>query len=121
MKIIRERSGSGRFAHSRWIVSDEPIVDWAPYLENPAVEERAQEQPALGDQGPTNTKFVEIPMNSVTTTTPPPQSVSELPEIGNEADEEIWLWLCQKLAIEPQKARQDCTGPQRCGGNGCLS
>lgn len=110
MKIVRERSESGRFVRSRWIVSDEPILDWAPYLGNSAVEERAQDQPTLDDQGPTNTKFVEIPMNFETTTTPPPHSVSNLPEIGSEADEEIWLWLCQKLTIEPQKARQDCAG-----------
>lgn len=32
MRIVRERSASGRFIHSKWIVSDEPIVDWAHTL-----------------------------------------------------------------------------------------
>lgn len=110
MKIVRDRSGSGRFVRSRWIVSDEPIVDWAPYLENPAVEKRGQEHPAVDDQGPTNTGFVEIRKDSETTTTPTLQAASDLPEFENDAHEDTWLWLCQKLSIEPQKTRQDCAG-----------
>ena len=46
MMIVRERSDSGRFIGSRWIVSDEPIMDWAPYLENPVVDSQVLEKPA---------------------------------------------------------------------------
>lgn len=49
MRIVRDRSASGRFIQSRWIVSDEPIVDWAPYLENPLVERPVMDRPVLGD------------------------------------------------------------------------
>lgn len=114
MRIVRERAASGRFIHSKWIVSDEPIVDWAPHLENPRVEEPVLDQPAQGDQGATNTGFKETLDSSKTTTTGPegtPPDPDESPAlIVDEGDEECWLWLCQKLSLEPQKTRDQCTG-----------
>lgn len=113
MRIVRERAASGQFIHSRWIVSDEPIVDWAPYLENPAMEEPALDQPDQGDQGTTNTESVEIRKNSNTSTTPyqQPLAAVALPlEISDEGDQECWLWLCEKLSIDPEKTRDDCAG-----------
>ena len=109
MKIVRERSTSGRYVRSRWIVSDEPIVDWAPYLENPAVEEPAKVQPVVGNQGTTNTEFVEIHKNSNTTTTPLAETATPL-DFENEDTKNIWLWLwlCQKLAVDPEKTRHYC-------------
>ncbi|MCW2312060.1 hypothetical protein [Rhodoferax antarcticus] len=109
MKIVRERATSGRYVRSRWIVSDEPVVDWAPYLENPAVEEPAKVQPVVGNQGTTNTEFVEIHKNSNTTTLPPPLAAVVPLEIADARSKEIWLWLCQKLSIDPEKTRQDCS------------
>jgi hypothetical protein len=113
MRIVRDRSASGRFIQSRWIVSDEPIVDWAPHLENPHVEEPVLDQPVQGDQGATNTVFVETLDSSKTTTGPedtPPDTDESLALIMDEADEECWLWLCQKLSLEPQKTRDQCAG-----------
>lgn len=114
MRIVRERSASGRFIHSKWIVSDEPIVDWAPHLENPRVEEPVLDHPVQGDQGATNTVFVERLDSLKTTTTGPedtPPHTDQSPAlIMDEADEECWLWLCQKLALEPQQARDQCVG-----------
>ncbi|MDD3326544.1 MAG: hypothetical protein PHW25_05595 [Zoogloea sp.] len=114
MRIVRERAASGRFIHSKWIVSDEPIVDWAPHLENPRVEEPVLDQPVQGDQGTTNTGFKETLDSSKTTTTGPegtPPDTDESPAlIMDEADEECWLWLCRKLSLEPQKTRDQCTG-----------
>lgn len=114
MRIVRERAASGRFIHSKWIVSDEPIVDWAPHLENPRVEEPGLDQPVQGDQRATNTGFKETLDSSKTTTTGPEDSPSDTYEspalIVDEGDEECWLWLCQKLSLEPQKTRDQCTG-----------
>ena len=114
MRIVRDRSASGRFIQSRWIVSDEPIVDWAPHLENPRVEEPVLDQPVQGDQGATNTGFKETLDSSKTTTTGPEDTPPETDDspalIMDEADEECWLWLCQKLSLEPQKTRDQCTG-----------
>lgn len=114
MRIVRERAASGRFIHSKWIVSDEPIVDWAPHLENPRVEEPVLDHPVQGDQGATNTVFLEKLDLSKTTTTGPEDTPPETDEsptlIMDEADEECWLWLCQKLSLEPQKTRDQCTG-----------
>ena len=114
MRIVRERAASGRFIHSKWIVSDEPIVDWAPHLENPRVEEPVLDQPVQGDQGATNTGFKETLDSSKTTTTGPegtPPDPDESPTlIMDEANEECWLWLCQKLSLEPQRTRDQCTG-----------
>ena len=70
MRIVRDRSASGRFIQSRWIVSDEPIVDWAPHLENPRVEEPVLDQPVQGDQGATNTGFKETLDSSKTEVAP---------------------------------------------------
>lgn len=109
LKIARERSTTGRYVRSRWIVSDEPIVDWAPYLENPAVEKPTVEQPALGNMGTTNT-YVEIHKNSNTTTRTTLPAADEQLKIVHEADKEIWLWLCQKLSIDPDETRQICAG-----------
>lgn len=108
MKVVRERSTTGRYVRSRWIVSDEPIVDWAPYLENPAVEEPAKVQPVVVKQGTTNTEFVEIHKNSNTTTLPPPLAAVVPLEIADARSKEIWLWLCQKLCLNPEKTLQDC-------------
>ncbi|WP_374258756.1 hypothetical protein [Aquabacterium sp.] len=118
MRIVRERSASGRFIHSKWIVSDEPIVDWAPYLENPRVERSVVDRPVMGDQGATNIGFTKTLDSSKTTTTrqeyrqPDTRGSSdESPAlIMDEADEECWLWLCQKLSLEPQKTRDQCAG-----------
>ena len=114
MRIVRERSATGRFIHSKWIVSDEPIVDWAPHLENPRVEEPVLDQPVQGDQGATNTGFKETLDSSKTTTTGPedtPPDTDQSPAlIMDEVDEECWLWLCQKLSLEPQKTRDQCAG-----------
>lgn len=114
MRIVRDRSASGQFIQSRWIVSDEPIVDWAPHLENPRVEEPVLDQPVQGDQGATNTGFKETLDSSKTTTTGPadtPPDTDQSPAlIMDEADEECWLWLCQKLSLEPQKTRDQCMG-----------
>ena len=114
MRIVRDRSASGQFIQSRWIVSDEPIVDWAPHLENPRVEEPVLDRPVQGDQGATNTVFLEKLDLSKTTTTGPEDTPPETDEsptlIMDEADEECWLWLCQKLSLEPQKTRDQCTG-----------
>lgn len=113
MRIVRDRSASGRFLQSRWIVSDEPIVDWAPHLENPHVEEPVLDQPVQGDQGATNTVFVETLDSSKTTTGPedtPPDTDESPALIMDEADEECWLWLCQKLSLEPQRTRDQCAG-----------
>lgn len=114
MRIVRDRSASGQFIQSRWIVSDEPIVDWAPHLENPRVEEPVLDHPVQGDQGATNTGFKETLDSSKTTTTGPgdtPPETDESPAlIMDEADEECWLWLCQKLSLEPQKTRNQCAG-----------
>ncbi|UXY15823.1 hypothetical protein N8I74_02060 [Chitiniphilus purpureus] len=114
MRIVRERSASGRFIHSKWIVSDEPIVDWAPHLENPRVEEPYLNRPVQGDQGATNTGFKETLDSSKTTTTGPkgtPPDTDESPAlIVDERDEECWLWLCQKLSLDPQRTRDQCTG-----------
>ena len=97
MRIVRDRSASGQFIQSRWIVSDEPIVDWAPHLENPRVEEPVLDQPVQGDQGTTNTGFKETLDSSKTTTTgpedTPPETDESLPLIMDEADEECWLSL----------------------------
>lgn len=114
MRIVRDRSASGQFIQSRWIVSDEPIVDWAPHLENPRVEEPVLDHPVQGDQGATNTGFKETLDSSKTTTTGPegtPPDPDESPAlIVDEGDEECWLWLCQKLSLEPQRTRDQCTG-----------
>jgi hypothetical protein len=114
MRIVRDRSASGQFIQSRWIVSDEPIVDWAPHLENPRVEEPVLDQPVQGDQGTTNTVFVETLNSSRTTTTEPEASRPDTDEspalLMDEGDEECWLWLCQKLSLEPQQTRDQCTG-----------
>ena len=114
MRIVRERSASGRFIHSKWIVSDEPIADWAPHLENPRVEEPVLDHPAQGDQGATNTGFKERLDSSKTTTTGPegtPPDTDQSPAlIMDKGDEECWLWLCQKLSLEPQKTRDQCMG-----------
>mgnify|MGYP000541174103 CR=1 FL=1 len=113
MRIVRDRSASGQFIQSRWIVSDEPIVDWAPHLENPRVEEPVLDQPVQGDQGATNTVFVETLDSSKTTTGPedtPPDTDESPTLIMDEGDEECWLWLCQKLSLEPQKTRDQCAG-----------
>ena len=114
MRIVRDRSASGRFIQSRWIVSDEPIVDWAPHLENQRVEEPVLDHPVQGDQGATNTVFVERLDSSKTTTTGPEDSPPDTDQspalIMDEADEECWLWLCQKLSLEPQKTRDQCAG-----------
>ena len=114
MRIVRDRSASGQFIQSRWIVSDEPIVDWAPHLENPRVEEPGLDQPVQGDQRATNTGFKETLDSSKTTTTGPEDTPPETDEspalIMDEADEECWLWLCQKLSLEPQKTRDQCAG-----------
>lgn len=114
MRIVRDRSASGQFIQSRWIVSDEPIVDWAPHLENPRVEEPVLDHPVQGDQGATNTGFKETLDSSKTTTTgpedTPPDTDQSLALIMDEADEECWLWLCQKLSLEPQKTRDQCAG-----------
>lgn len=118
MRIVRERSASGRFIHSKWIVSDEPIVDWAPYLENPLVERPVMDRPVLGDQGATNIGFTKTLDSSKTTTTrqeygqPDTRGSSdESPALTmDEGDEECWLWLCQKLSLEPQKTRDQCMG-----------
>ncbi len=114
MRIVRERSASGRFIQSRWIVSDEPIVEWAPHLENPRVEEPVPDQPVQDDQVATNTVFTETLDSSKTTTTRREDllpDADELPAlIADEEDEEFWLWLCEKLSIDPKKARQDCEG-----------
>ena len=114
MRIVRDRSASGRFIQSRWIVSDEPIVEWAPHLENPRVEEPVLDQPVQGDQGATNTVFVETLDSSKTTTTwpedTPPDTDESAALIVDEGDEECWLWLCQKLSLEPQRTRDQCTG-----------
>jgi hypothetical protein len=114
MRIVRERSASGRFIQSKWIVSDEPVVDWAPHLENPRVEEPVLDQPVQGDQGATNTVFVETLDSSKTTTTgpedTPPDTDASPALIVDERDEECWLWLCQKLSLEPQKTRDQCAG-----------
>ena len=114
MRIVRDRSASGQFIQSRWFVSDEPIVDWAPHLENPRVEEPVLDHPVQGDQGATNTVFVERLDSSKTTTTGPEDSPPDTDQspalIMDEADEECWLWLCQKLSLEPQKTRDQCAG-----------
>ena len=114
MRIVRDRSASGQFIQSRWFVSDEPIVDWAPHLENPRVEEPVLDQPVQGDQGATNTVFVETLDSSKTTTTwpedTPPDTDESAALIVDEGDEECWLWLCQKLSLEPQRTRDQCTG-----------
>lgn len=110
MKIVRERSTSGRFVRSRWFVSDEPIVDWAPYIENPAVEKPNVEGPVLGEQGTTNTEVLGIQKSSNTTTRPTPPGAAEQLEIDQEAHEEIWLWLCQKLSINSDETRHACEG-----------
>lgn len=114
MRIVRDRSASGQFIQSRWIVSDEPIVDWAPHLENPRVEEPVLDHPVQGDQGATNTGFKETLDSSKTTATGPgdtPPETDESPAlIMDEADEECWLWLCHKLSLEPQKTRNQCAG-----------
>jgi len=112
MRIIRERSASGRFIQSRWIVSDEPIVDWAPHLENPREEEPDMDQPVQGDQDTTNTVFVEILNNSKTTTTAEEGLLAAALPIpaADGADQESWLWLCEKLSIDSEKARKDCEG-----------
>ena len=114
MRIVRERSASGRFIHSKWIVSDEPILDWAPHLENPRLEEPVLDQPVQGDQGATNTGFKETLDSSKTTTTEPEASRPDTDEssalIVDERDEECWLWLCQKLSLEPQKTRDQFAG-----------
>jgi ribonuclease D len=84
MRIVRDRSASGQFIQSRWIVSDEPIVDWAPHLENPRVEEPVLDQPVQGDQGATNTGFKETLDSSKTTTTGPedtPPDTDESPAL----------------------------------------
>lgn len=114
MRIVRDRSASGQFIQSRWIVSDEPIVDWAPHLENPRVEEPVLGRPVKGDQGATNTGFKETLDSSKTTTTGPEDTPPETDQspalIMDEVDEECWLWLCQKLSLEPQKTRDQCAG-----------
>ncbi|MCG9039912.1 hypothetical protein [Laribacter hongkongensis] len=114
MRIVRDRSASGQFIQSRWIVSDEPIVDWAPHLENPRVEEPVLDQPVQGDQGATNTVFVETLNSSKTTTTEPEASRPDTDKssalILDERDEECWLWLCQKLSLEPQKTLDQFAG-----------
>ena len=110
MMIVHERSNSGRFIGSRWIVSDEPIMDWAPYLENPVVDSQVLEKPAVESQGHTNTKVLEKNTNFKTTTNSQLDSLPQPCEVNHGPDEETWLWLCQKLTIEPEKARQDCAG-----------
>lgn len=106
MKIVRERSSTGRYVRSRWLVSDTPIMDWAPYLENPAVEE-----PVVGNKGTTNTVLVETPNSTITTTAQPPLSATIAPvEIDDDGDKEIWSWLCEKVSIDPQQTRRKCAG-----------
>lgn len=111
MKIVRERSSTGRYVRSRWLVSDTPIMDWAPYLENPAVDNLAVEEPVVEKKGTTNTVFVET-LNSITTTTeqPPLSTMISPVEIGDDSDKEIWSWLCEKISIDPQQARRKCVG-----------
>ena len=70
------------------------------------MEERALERPGAGDQVHTNT-FVETHMNPITTTTLP--SASPL-DICDASGEEMWLWFCQKLSLDPETTRQDCSG-----------
>lgn len=107
MKIIRERSTKGRYVRSRWLVSDHPIEDWAPYLENPVVDKPAQDRPAMSDPGTTNTGFVEIRENTITTT---PTAPAALLQIADGIDKEMWSWLCQKISIDPDKALHDSSG-----------
>jgi hypothetical protein len=110
MMIVHERSNSGRFIGSRWIVSDEPIMNWAQYLENPVVDGQVLENPVMEGQRHTNTEVLEKSTNLKTTTDSQLDSLPQLCEINHGLDQEIWLWLCQTLAIEPEKARQDCEG-----------
>lgn len=107
MKIIRERSTKGRYVRSRWLVSDHPVENWAPYLENPVVEKPAEDRSAVSDPGTTNTGFVEIRENTITTTPPTPAAPLQ---ITDNADKEMWSWLCQKISIDPDKALRDSSG-----------
>ncbi len=111
LRIVRERSTAGRYVRSKWFVSDSPIDDWAPYLQNQAVGEPAVVQPVAANQTGTNTEVLKTQKNSNTTTarSKPPASAVPL-EIVDDSDKEIWLWLCQKLSVDPDTAQQDCTG-----------
>jgi hypothetical protein len=94
MMIVRERSDSGRFIGSRWIVSDEPIMDWAPYLENPVVDSQVLEKPA-GEPRTYNTKVLEKNTKFKTTTNSQLDSLPQLCEVNHGLDEETWLWLSE--------------------------
>jgi hypothetical protein len=113
LKIVRERGSSGQFLGTTWLVSDCPIVDWDPYLENPAMAQQALDEPYEAVQGTTNTNLVSIPKNLMTTTSP-----IELPQVeGTEAEgteshfhQEAWSWLCERLSIDPEQTRQQSRG-----------
>lgn len=111
LKIVRERSTTGQYVRSRWTVSDQPIQegDWAPYSENPVVEEPVLAHPDLGDQAPTNTEVLKIQKHINTTTLPPLATVAP-PKVDASHNKETWLWLCHKLSICPKKTLQDCAG-----------
>lgn len=108
LKIVRKRSVSGQFLGMTWLVSDYRIMDWGPYLENPAMVQQVLDEPSEAFQEPTNTKLVSIPKNSITTT-----SVIVLPQM--EAAEsrfhhEAWSWLCERLSIDAEQTRQQSRG-----------
>lgn len=106
LKVIRKRGASGRFVRGYWLVTDQPITDWAPHLEKSNVGEQAMVQPAMEEQASTNTGFVEIQKDSITTTTP---DTSGGHSSVNEVDsEETWTWLCHKLAVDSEEIRQEC-------------
>ncbi|MNM13741.1 hypothetical protein D3C81_239370 [compost metagenome] len=106
LKVIRKRGASGRFVRGYWLVTDQPIMDWAPHLGKSNVGEQAMVQPAMEEQASTNTGFVEIQKDSITTTTP---DTSGGLSSANEVDsEETWSWLCHKLAVDPEKIQQEC-------------
>ncbi len=106
LKVIRKRGASGRFVRGYWLVTDQPIMDWAPHLGKSNVDEQAMVQPAMEEQASTNTGFVEIQKDSITTTTP---DTSGGLSSANEVDsEETWSWLCHKLAVDSEKIQQEC-------------
>ncbi|TFW30756.1 hypothetical protein [Massilia horti] len=108
LHVVRERGPTGQFVRTRWLVSDQPIMDWTPYLGNRAVDKPAVAPPANDIPPHTNTKLLEKQKTIRTTTAMKPSTLQSLSI--DDRNRESWLWFCEKLSLDPEKTRRDCGG-----------
>lgn len=117
MKMIRSRTEGGRFGYSTWVVSDEKIMDWSPYTENPCLVDQDAVSPDVINGKHIKKEFNKINNNrnhikTITTTAGAPhvEPITEPGSYQHEAVEEQWLWLCKQLSVKAAIARQASVG-----------